>query len=101
MFAARALKDAVAGLGNTRNPTHLRSVLAAALDDSSLDLAFRDTGRGRFVDTSGEPLDPDRTGDGRVSSPVERGGETIAYIVHDASLTEIPSSCTPPDRRCS
>jgi signal transduction histidine kinase len=90
MFAGRALKGAVAGLGNTRHPAHLRSILAAALDDSSLDLAFWDTEHGGFVDTSGEPLDPDRVGDGRVSSPVERGGETIAYIVHDASLTGDP-----------
>lgn len=90
MFAGRALKNAVAGVGNTRHPAHLRSILAASLDDSSLDLAFRDTEHGGFVDTSGEPLDPDRTGDGRVSSPVERGGETIAYIVHDASLTGDP-----------
>ena len=53
MFAGRALKDAVAGLGNTRHPAHLRSILAAALDDSSLDLAFRDTEHGGFFDTSG------------------------------------------------
>jgi hypothetical protein len=33
MFAGRALKDAVAGLGNRRHPAHLRSTLAAALDD--------------------------------------------------------------------
>ena len=90
MFAGRALKDAVAGLGNSHHPAHLRSILAAALDDSSLDLAFRDTEHGGFVDTSGEPLDPDRVGDGRVSTPVERGGEAIAYIVHDASLTGDP-----------
>ncbi|MGZ4303061.1 MAG: sensor histidine kinase [Gaiellaceae bacterium] len=90
MFAGRALKDAVAGLGNTRHPAYLRSILAAALDDSSLDLAFRDTEHGGFVDTSGQPLDPGRAGDGRLSSPVERGGETIAYIVHDASLTGDP-----------
>ena len=29
MFAGRALKDAVAGLGDTRHPAHLRSILAA------------------------------------------------------------------------
>ena len=90
MFAGHALKDAVANLGNTRHPAHLRSILAAALDDSSLDLAFRDPEHGGFVDASGEPLDPDHVGNGRVSSPVKRSGETIAYIVHDASLTGDP-----------
>jgi len=90
MFAGRALKDAVAGLGNTRHPSHLRSTLAAALDDSSLDLAFRESEHAGFVDTSREPVDPDRVGEGRVSSPVNRGGETIAYIIHDASLRADP-----------
>jgi signal transduction histidine kinase len=90
MFAGRALKDAVAGLGNTRHPAHLRSLLAVALDDSSLDLAFRDSEHGGFVDTSREPVDPDLVGEGRVSSSVDSGGETIAYIVHDASLSADP-----------
>jgi signal transduction histidine kinase len=90
MFAGRALKEAVAGLGNTRHPAHLRSILAAALDDPSLDLAFLDSEQGGFLDTSREPVDPGRVGEGRVSSPVDRGGETIAYIVHDASLSADP-----------
>lgn len=90
MFAGRALRNAVAGLGNTRHPMHLRSILATALDDSSLDLAFRDSEHRDFVDASGEPFDPERTSEGQVSSPVDRGGETIAYIVHDASLSADP-----------
>jgi signal transduction histidine kinase len=84
------LRDAVAGLGNTRHPLHLRSILATALDDSSLDLAFRDGEQRGFVDASGEPVDPERISEGRVSSPVDRGGETIAYIVHDVSLSADP-----------
>jgi signal transduction histidine kinase len=90
MFAGRALKEAMAGLRNTRHPAHLRSILAGALDDSSLDLAFLDSEQGGFVDASREPVDPGRVGEGRVSSPVDRGGETIAYIVHDASLSADP-----------
>jgi signal transduction histidine kinase len=90
MFASRALKEAVAGVGNTRHPAHLRSLLAAALDDSSLDLAFRNSEHGGFVDASGEPVDPDRVGSGRISSPVDRGGETMAYVIHDASLSADP-----------
>ena len=85
MFAGRALKEAVAGLGNTRHPAHLRSTLAAALDDPSLELAFRDGDEG-FVDSSGEPIDPHRPGDGLSSSSVDVNGESVAYIVHDASL---------------
>jgi signal transduction histidine kinase len=90
MFAGRALRNTVAGLGNTRHPMHLRSLLATALDDSSLDLAFRDSEHGGFVDGSGEPFDPERVTDRRASSPVDRGGETIGYIVHDASLSADP-----------
>lgn len=86
MFAGRALKDAVAGLRNTRHPAHLRSTLAAALDDPSLELAFRADDDG-FVDSSGERIDPEHVGDRRSSSRVDRNGETVAYIVHDASLS--------------
>lgn len=68
MFAGRALKGAVAGLGNTRHPAHLRSTLAAALDDPSLELAFRDGDDG-FVDSSGERIDPARVDDRRSSTP--------------------------------
>jgi signal transduction histidine kinase len=90
LFAGRALRDTVAGLGNTRHPAHLRSTLASALDDSSLDLAFWDREQGSFVDPAHEPVDPQQVGDGRIASPVERDGETIAYIVHDTSLSSDP-----------
>ncbi|OAI55326.1 hypothetical protein AYO48_03920, partial [Gaiella sp. SCGC AG-212-M14] len=90
LFAGRALRDTVAGLGNTRHPAHLRSTLASALDDSSLDLAFWDREQGSFVDPAHVPLDPQEVGDGRIASPVDRDGETIAYIVHDTSLSSDP-----------
>jgi signal transduction histidine kinase len=90
LFAGRALRDTVAGLGNTRHPAHLRSTLASALDDSSLDLAFWDREQGSFVDSAHEPVDPQQVGDGRIASPVDRDGETIAYIIHDASLSSDP-----------
>jgi len=90
MFAGRALKDAVGQLGMNRHPAHLRTVLAGALDDPSLDVAFRDPTSVGFVDSAGEPFDAELVGRGQVASPVDRGGQTIAYIVHDAALSADP-----------
>jgi signal transduction histidine kinase len=90
MFAGRALKDAVGQLGMNRHPAHLRAVLATALDDPSLDVAFRDPTADGFVDSAGDPFDPGRVGHGQVASPVARDGETISYIVHDRALSADP-----------
>jgi signal transduction histidine kinase len=90
MFAGRALKDAVGQLGMNRHPAHLRAVLAGALDDPSLEVAFRDPTSDGFVDSSGDAFDPERVGHGQVASPVVRGGETIAYIAHDRALSADP-----------
>ena len=90
MFAGRALKDAVGQLGVNRHPAHLRAVLADALDDPSLDVAFRDPTSGGFVGSTGDPFDPERVGHGQVASPVDRNGETVAYIVHDEALSADP-----------
>jgi signal transduction histidine kinase len=90
MFAGRALKDAIGQLGMNRHPAHLRAVLATALHDPSLDVAFRDPTSVGFVAGTGEPFDPERAGAGQVASPVASDGETIAYIVHDAALSADP-----------
>ena len=90
MFAGHALKDAVANLGNTRHPAHLRSILAAALDDSSLDLAFRDPDTVVSSIRQVSHSIPITSATDAYRAPSSVSGETIAYIVHDASLTGDP-----------
>ena len=85
-FAATALKKIVTRLVESPNAAELRTTLADALDDPSLELGFRLAGG--FVDTGGEPLPS--TPAGQSSSPITRNGETVAVIRHDAALDTDP-----------
>jgi signal transduction histidine kinase len=88
-FAATALKTIVARLVDRPSAAQLRTILAEALDDPSLELAFPVDGARDFVDTSGSPVAPTPAG-GRMASRVERNGETVAVIVHDEALETDP-----------
>jgi signal transduction histidine kinase len=90
VFAADALTTLVDGVGETPTPHRLQTLVAEVLDDSSLRLAFRDSEGLGFVDVSGERIVPTSTGAGRVASAVRRGGETVAYVVHDEALRTDP-----------
>src|SRR5262245_9147386 len=95
LFAGVALRTILSRLGPNENPSHLRSLVAEALDDPPLRIAFRvDTGNGdprnRFVDSHGQPLDPTDVAPGRSATTLERSGRTAAVIVHDAALETDP-----------
>lgn len=89
-FAGVALKRMVGELGSDPNAVHLRALVAGALDDPSLELAFRVGGTDRFVDSGGDPIDPGRVAPGRSAAPVGRQGDTVAYILYDDALDQDP-----------
>ncbi len=88
-FAATALKRIVSRLVESPSASQLRTTLADALDDPSLELGFRLGQSGGFVDSSGKPL-PSTPPAGQSSTPVTRNGETVAVIIHDAGLDTDP-----------
>jgi len=88
-FAAAALKTIVGRLVCSPNASQLRRILADALDDPSLELAFPVDRAGRFVGSSGSPVSPTPAA-GRVATPVARDGETVALIMHDEALETDP-----------
>ena len=88
-FAATALKTIVSRLVESPSATQLRTTLADALDDPSLELGFRLEQADSFVDSSGEPLSSTPPA-GQSSSPVTRNGETVAVIMHDTALDTDP-----------
>jgi signal transduction histidine kinase len=88
-FAASALKSVVGRLVDNPNASQLRTILADALDEPSIELGFRVDESGRFVDSSGEPFSP-APGPGRSLTPVGRNGDTTAIIVHDTALNTDP-----------
>ncbi|HET8821868.1 MAG TPA: histidine kinase [Thermoleophilaceae bacterium] len=78
----------VARLAEAPAERNLRDALAEALDDPSLELHYWLPERRQFVDSDGRPVEPPEEGSGRALTTIEREGECIAGIVHDATLPE-------------
>jgi signal transduction histidine kinase len=66
----------------------LRDVLARALGDPTLQLAFATPGGAGYIDGSGHAIQ--LTGDqpGRAVARIERDGEALAVLVHDPAIDE-------------
>jgi signal transduction histidine kinase len=90
LFAGSALKRLMARIGGNPNASRLREVVADALDDPSVELAFRVDGADGFVDSGGERIAGVSAGDWRATSLVARQGETVAAIWHDPALNTDP-----------
>ncbi len=85
---AGAVSELVAQLSATAGRRRgLREALADAFGDPSLVLAYWLPDRGRYVDADGQPVELPQTGD-RAWTPVQRDGEPLAVIVHDAALAD-------------
>jgi signal transduction histidine kinase len=88
----RLARGAVAGLvvelGVRGAGTDLRAALARALADPSLQLAYWFPERARYVDGDGRPVELPGAGDDREVTVVERGGQPIAAVIHDAALLD-------------
>jgi signal transduction histidine kinase len=61
----------------------LRDVLARALGDPTLQLAYPSPDGDGFVDTAGQPFEVPGPADGRAVARVEHGDEPLALLVHD------------------
>jgi hypothetical protein len=86
---AGAVSRLVTQLGEVADQRRrLRDVLADALGDPTLTLAYWFPERGEYVDSDGRWVALPGPASGRISTPVERHGERVAALVHDASLAE-------------
>jgi signal transduction histidine kinase len=79
----------MARLGDGRSAGGLKEALAEALDDPSLELVYWLPEAQRYVDASGHPVDLPEDEAKRAVTKVERDGECVAAIVHDATLPEV------------
>jgi signal transduction histidine kinase len=68
----------------------VRELLAERLGDRSLNIAYWLPDRRIFVDERGHPVDLPASGSGRAWTAVEREGNRVAAIVHDAELDATP-----------
>lgn len=91
LFAGLTLERILGRFGRRRSARELRDVVAEALDDPALELAIEvGRGTGFFVDSNGDLIHVQRTAEGRSAMPLQRDGETVAYIVHDRELETDP-----------
>jgi signal transduction histidine kinase len=79
----------VARLGEAPAAGGLRDALSEALDDPSLELVFWLPEDRRFVDGSGRHVELPEGDPARSVTKVERDGDCVAAIIHDATLPEV------------
>jgi signal transduction histidine kinase len=91
---ARRLRSAVARLaaelGEVPPPGSLRSALAAAVGDPTLEVAYRLPGSSSYVGADGKRVVTPVAGNGRAVTAITRNGRQLAVVVHDAGLLEGP-----------
>ncbi|HTN24420.1 MAG TPA: histidine kinase [Solirubrobacteraceae bacterium] len=88
--ALRRIEAFLADLrGGRTAPEEIESVLAQTLGDPRLELHYWLAADERYSDARGNPVGvaPD---DGRVRTPVSRGGAPMGVVVHDPALDERP-----------
>ena len=91
LLRVRLARSAVGGvlveLGSRPDLTRVRAALARALADPGLEIGFRTTKSGAYLDTGDRPLQlPDEQG--RAITAVGPDGDTV--LVHDAALRDEP-----------
>jgi signal transduction histidine kinase len=90
-FAQAGVGDLVIELGQSMAPGELRGALARTLGDPSLQVAYRLPDTDTYVDLTGRQVAIPADGAAQAVTYVERSGQRIAAIVHDASLNDNPS----------
>ena len=90
-LARGSVADLVVELGDGPERPILRDVLARALHDPSLEVAYPVPGSGRFVDASGRSIElPTATVQNRAMTRLEGGGTTVAVLIHDPAVSDQP-----------
>jgi signal transduction histidine kinase len=76
--------------GNPVLPAHMESLLRDSLGDPTLELALWSGEHRGYVDVAGQPVELPDGERGRAVTPVTKGGEPVAAIIHDPALDERP-----------
>jgi signal transduction histidine kinase len=86
-----AVGDLAVQLGEPLPPGRLEQVLARALHDPTLQLAYWLPDRDAFVDAEGRPIDLPAAGGGRAVTILRHDGDPVAAMLHDAALDDDPA----------
>lgn len=88
LFAGRALRQLLSELASHPTPERWRDIVAGALDDPSLRLAYWDPHAGHFRDADGGELARPQQRSGRQWTEVRRDGLRVAALDTDDALGE-------------
>jgi signal transduction histidine kinase len=88
-LARSGVADLVVRLGNGP-PENLQELIARALRDPSLVVAYWLPTRGSWVDGNGTPVELPGVGAPLVTTLIERAGEPVAALLHDPALRDEP-----------
>jgi signal transduction histidine kinase len=92
LYATTALQRLTLGLRPQTTPKALRAAMAEALEDPSLQIAYRlPDGLDDWVDETATRVGPPRERHGRTITEVRLEGERVAAIDSDASLPQDPA----------
>jgi signal transduction histidine kinase len=83
--------DLAVQLGETLPPGRLEQVLARALHDPTLQLAYWLPDRDAFVDAAGHPVELPAAGGNRAVTILRHDGDPVAAMLHDAALDDDPT----------
>ena len=93
LYTARALQTLVTGLRARPDIHALRDVMARALGDTRLSIAYWIPDSARWVDAEGQPVAPpaaSESGGRAVTLLDDAEGEPVAALMHDTALLEEP-----------
>ncbi|MDQ2622812.1 MAG: histidine kinase, partial [Actinomycetota bacterium] len=95
LFRSRLVRGEALGrmlerIAGETDPVVMRSAMADALGDPSIELAFWLPGESRYVSAAGEPMALPEEGSGRAIAEVTADGREVAAIIHDADLLAEP-----------
>jgi signal transduction histidine kinase len=82
--------DLIVELGTAPPAARIRQLLARALGDPSVELAFWRPDAASYVDPEGLPTTLPEDGGPRATSIIERNGTRLGALVHDRSLLQKP-----------
>ncbi len=85
LFMGEALEGFVNGLGDTK-PADVRGLMAEALHDPSVRIAYAEPTIGSYVDPSGAQVELPLAASHSAVTPVERDNRTAAFVIHDGAL---------------
>jgi signal transduction histidine kinase len=88
LFMATAMLRLAGRLRTHPEPDDLRSALAEAFDDRSLEIAYWLDGEERWADAAGRPMALPPPGSRRWSTEVRDGDRLVAMIIHDVALRD-------------